>query len=720
MLPPSLVRVAPVEAAAGLLARVVPPRRRRLLAVVGLLVLLALLAGVATGTAPRRDYVTGLWPIALGSIAMLLAPVRARLLVCSCVALISGLAVLLASVPDALALGFAPIAVLVVWAASAVLARSDGARPELRTDADLRRYFAAALLAGGIAAAGAATTYLLVGTGDPARAALGFGAATAASHLYLAPLFLRLPAPGAMARTGERVVQWVAVVVVTPVLLLPDGSISLAFLVIPLLAWAALRATPAEAVTQVVGVLGLALTLTSLDRGPFADVPSRYGLPGDYRGVLLSAFAATCAVIVVPLVVRVGEYVGAAAASAAERDLVRGIVDGATGIAIIGTDPFGVITLFNPGAERLLGYRADEVLGKHASALHTPEAIRDKAAELGVDDGFRTVVEAVVGRRLVGTPIRFLRHDGVERTHAMTLSKLTVAGTTSGFVSTSEDITDQLDTEQALRDALETERRAVERLREVDAVKERFVSTVSHELRTPITSIVGYLEMLADGTLGVVPRHQVEALLRVQSNSHRLLALIDDLLVLSRVAEAGIRPHEEPFDLRDAVRTALDVVAPTGQPPRSLQLEVTLPEVPVPTYGDREMVERMIVNLVGNAVKFTDDGGSIAVTVGLDDGAHRSLLRVSDTGIGIPIEEQHQLFTRFFRSSLAESRAIPGSGLGLAIAQAVAEQHGGSIALTSRPGEGTTVEVHLPVRPGMSKIQLPLEQRPARDLAGPT
>ncbi|MDO9457748.1 ATP-binding protein [Nocardioides sp.] len=682
--------------------------RLRLLVVGGSLLLLVLLAWFATRHAPPRDYVTGIWPIGIGTGAVLLAPRRLRLVVSLAVGSTGVLAILLSDQPADLAVGYGLMSALEVWVAARVLQRRDGRRPGLRSDDDLRRYFAAAFLGGAIAATGAATTYLVDGSGDPARAALGVGMAHLASQLYLVPLFLRLPNQGAIAGPGERWAQWAAIAAGAPLLLVPDASPSLVFLVIPVLAWGALRITPLESMLQLLGVLALAVLLTSYGEGPFADVPARYGLPGDFRGILLSAFCATCAVIVIPLMLRVGEYVGAARASAAERDLVRGIVDGASGIAIIGTDPDGRITLFNPGAQQLLGYRAGEVLGRLTPMLHSPEAIRDKALELGVEDDFVAVVTALVQRGLVSAPIRFLRKDGVERTHAMTLTRLAVGGRTSGYVSTSEDITDQLDTEQALRDALETERRAVERLRGVDAVKDQFVSTVSHELRTPITSILGYLELLTDGTLGELRGPQVDALLRVQSNSHRLLSLIDDLLTLSRVAETGLRPHEEPFDLRDAVRAAHDVVAPTWDAPRVLDVSLDLCEVPLPTYGDREMVERLAVNLIGNAVKFTDDGGSVSVCVHLDPDRQESVLEVVDTGIGIPDEEQAHLFTRFFRSSLAEGRAIPGSGLGLSIAHEIVEHHGGSVDVRSRVGVGTTVEVRLPVRPGMSNIQLPL------------
>lgn len=683
---------------------------------VGAAVLLVALVGLgwlAAVHSPDRDYVTGLWPVGLGTAAVLVAPVRARTPTSLLVGVAGALAALLGGAAPGAAAGLALVVAAEVWVAAALLRRGRQTRPELRSDDDLRRYFAAAGVGALIGAVGAATLHAAAGSQDLDRVALGVGTAHLASQLFVVPLFLRLPVQGAIARGGERVLQWLVMLVATPLLLVPEASPSLAFLVIPILAWSALRITPLESVLQLLAVVVLAIVLTSYGIGPFADVPERYDLPGDFRGVLLSAFCATLAVIVVPLMLRVGEYVGAARAAAAERDLVRGIVESATGVAIVGTDADGLITLFNPGAEQLLGYRADEVLGRRTTIFHSPDSLRDKATELGVAEDFSAVAQAIMQRRLVSTLMRVRRKDGVERVHSTTLTRLTVAGVTTGYLSTSEDVTDQVATEHALREALATEKRAVERLREVDQVKDQFVSTVSHELRTPLTSILGYLEMLADESLGPLGAAQVDAVSRVRSNSDRLLSLIEDLLTLSRVADTGLQPREESFDLREAVRAAYDVVAPTWTERRVLDVGIELPDRFVPTHGDRDMVERLVVNLLGNAVKFTDDGGTVLVALRVDAEAGQSVLVVRDSGVGIPVEEQEHLFTRFFRSSISEVRAIPGSGLGLSIAQAVVERHGGSIGVVSATGEGTTFEVRLPMgsglAQGMSKIQPPLD-----------
>lgn len=327
-------------------------------------------------------------------------------------------------------------------------------------------------------------------------------------------------------------------------------------------------------------------------------------------------------------------------------------------------------------------------MGTDARELHAPADISRLAAELGVADDFGEVVLAVSAPGSGPVELGFVRRDDEERRHLMTTSRIEDGrGRVVGFVSTSEDVTERLAAENALREALE-------RMREVDAVKDAFVSSVSHELRTPITSITNYLEMLEDGDLGDLTDLQLDAIRRVSANSGRLLGLIDDLLTLSRVQEHGLGGAEQAFDLRQAVESGAAVVSPVLAT-RDLTIDVDLPPEPVPFVGDKDMVERAVVNLVSNAVKFTPDGGRVEVH--LEVLADSARLRVSDSGIGIPAGEQANLFSRFFRSELAQQRAIPGGGLGLSITRGIVENHGGSIDFHSVEGEGTTFQVRLPV-----------------------
>jgi signal transduction histidine kinase len=289
----------------------------------------------------------------------------------------------------------------------------------------------------------------------------------------------------------------------------------------------------------------------------------------------------------------------------------------------------------------------------------------------------------------------FLRKDGEERQHLMSLNRVIGAhGEVIGYVSTSEDITERLRAEARLLESLDAERQAVEQLREVDRVKEAFVSSVSHELRTPITSILGYTELMGDSALGPLNADQRDAVDRISRNSNRLLSLISELLTLSKLQAEGHVPDREMVDLVEVVAAGLAVLSPTVAR-RDVELTVDLPSSPVQVSGDREMLERVVINLTDNAVKFTPDGGRVSVALTTSPG--QAVVEVADTGIGVPAHEQQRLFDRFFRSSLAQDHAIPGSGLGLSIAHKIVENHGGTLEVCSEAGQGSTFRVRLPV-----------------------
>ncbi|MFC7495625.1 MULTISPECIES: ATP-binding protein [unclassified Nocardioides] len=263
----------------------------------------------------------------------------------------------------------------------------------------------------------------------------------------------------------------------------------------------------------------------------------------------------------------------------------------------------------------------------------------------------------------------------------------------SGVVVVFRDVTQQHRTREALTTALATEQAAVERLQELERVKSDFVATVSHELRTPITSIIGYLELLADGAVGDLDDAQLTLVERVSRNSNRLLLLVEDLLTLSQIEASRLDIRAVPTDLRAVVSGALDAVA-WQLDNRSLEVEVDLPDHPVQQEVDPAELERMLANLLTNAIKFTPDGGRVDVRLAVD--AREATLVVSDTGLGIPESEQGRLFTRFFRSSIATEQAVQGTGLGLTIVQAIVALHGGFIEIESSTERGTTVTVHLP------------------------
>ncbi|WP_110239159.1 ATP-binding protein [Nocardioides gilvus] len=240
---------------------------------------------------------------------------------------------------------------------------------------------------------------------------------------------------------------------------------------------------------------------------------------------------------------------------------------------------------------------------------------------------------------------------------------------------------------------LEAERHALEEMREVDRVKDAFVSTVSHELRTPITNIIGYTEMLEDGDFGGLSPDQSEATIRIGDNGRRLLSLIDDLLDLSRLRSAEMEIMRTPLDLVPVVRAAEQAILPRLRPAQ-VSLEMDLPTYQVVVQGEAEKLERVLLNLMSNAVKFTPPLGRVTVRLARE-GAW-AIIEVADTGYGIGEEDLDRLFSQFFRSKVAAERHIQGTGLGLSIVRSIVEAHGGQVEVASTLDVGTTFRVYLP------------------------
>jgi two-component system, OmpR family, phosphate regulon sensor histidine kinase PhoR len=238
------------------------------------------------------------------------------------------------------------------------------------------------------------------------------------------------------------------------------------------------------------------------------------------------------------------------------------------------------------------------------------------------------------------------------------------------------------------------QRQVADELRALHQARNSFLSTVSHELRTPLTSISGYVEMLREGDAGEITAPQDKMLETVERNATRLRSLIEDLLTLSQIEMGAFKTVKQPVDLRERVSMAASAIQPAAfSGGLSIQLE-TAPESLV-VDGDTKALDRVLMNLLSNAVKFTPSGGRVTVRTRIADG--QVVLTVSDTGIGIPADEQKALFTRWFRASNATEASVPGTGLGLSIVRTVVANHEGDMEIHSQEGAGTTVIVRLPL-----------------------
>jgi signal transduction histidine kinase len=230
--------------------------------------------------------------------------------------------------------------------------------------------------------------------------------------------------------------------------------------------------------------------------------------------------------------------------------------------------------------------------------------------------------------------------------------------------------------------------------------KTEFVATVSHELRTPMTSITGFVELLEEGAGGALTPDQESFVSAIHRNSDRLRALADDLLTVSSL-EAGTfsRPHRA-VDFNQAI-AAVQAALQTVVAARELVVSFEVPPEPVIIVADARGLEALVMNLVSNALKFTEDGGWVRCR--LEEADEMARLEVSDNGLGIPDNEQPSLFTRFFRSSTAQEHAIQGSGLGLTIVDSIVKSHHGEISVVSAHLRGSTFTVTLPLVPPESE-----------------
>ena len=241
----------------------------------------------------------------------------------------------------------------------------------------------------------------------------------------------------------------------------------------------------------------------------------------------------------------------------------------------------------------------------------------------------------------------------------------------------------------------EAEARLVEKLQAVDAAKTDFFATVSHELRSPLTTIEGYLELMADDEEHPLPAEQRHMAEVIERSARRLHTLIEDVFTLAKLESGAFAAEARPVDVAPVVAGAVEAILPSAADKR---VSITAPcaDSGLVVQGDPGQLERVMINLLSNAVKYTPADGAVSVSATASNGS--VVIAVSDTGIGIPEAEQPRLFSRFFRASNAVAGEISGTGLGLAIVRTIVASHNGTISVESREGNGTTFTVELPRR----------------------
>jgi len=382
--------------------------------------------------------------------------------------------------------------------------------------------------------------------------------------------------------------------------------------------------------------------------------------------------------------------------------------------AIIVREPGGRILQWNAGAQEIYGWSAADAVGQVSHALF--------------QTGFpvsREALEAELDRNgLWDGELQHTRRDGaritVETRHIL-------VGKTDGqpgaLLEINRDITKRKQAEDhvaALNTKLATANKELElRNREVERanrMKSEFLASMSHELRTPLNAIIGFSDLLAEQTAGALSSKQQRFVSHIQQGARHLLALINDILDLSKVEAGRLELNRENLSVATVLADVLTGIRAAAAA-KTIAVHSSIgPDVTV--FADRIRFKQILLNLLSNAVKFTPEGGKIWVEATERRG--RLTVSVSDTGLGIPVEEQEAIFDAFHQASATTKGVKEGTGLGLAITRRLVEEHGGRIWVESEPGKGARLSFTMPAGRAAAEVDAPEdaalgETEPPRD-----
>jgi two-component system, sensor histidine kinase and response regulator len=348
----------------------------------------------------------------------------------------------------------------------------------------------------------------------------------------------------------------------------------------------------------------------------------------------------------------------------------RSIIDSSLDMIIV-VDERRRILEFNPAAQHAFGYRSEEVLGRSIDLLYADQRFGEHIYTIARQQG--RYVHEVVNRR----------KDGMEFDSLLSASVLCDgAGDILGVMSVSRDITDQ-------KRAVAELRKAKEEAEAANQAKTEFLATMSHEIRTPMNAIIGMADLLWETPL--MPEQQ-EYVGICRRASLSLLTLLNDILDLSKVEAGYVELEQIEFDLREVIDKTSEMMALRAHE-KDLELGCSVaPDVAVDFIGDPNRLKQVLLNLIGNAIKFTDKGEVVLRVIQDPDAKQLGALRfmVSDTGIGIPAEKLDGVFERFVQADSSTTRKYGGTGLGLTISKRLVELMGGQLRVESIEGKGST------------------------------
>ncbi len=362
---------------------------------------------------------------------------------------------------------------------------------------------------------------------------------------------------------------------------------------------------------------------------------------------------------------------------------ITALVDSVSEYAIFLLDPDGMVTSWNPGAERLKGYRPDEIVGRHFSAFYLPaDVARGKPAW--------ALAEARRAGRVEDEGWR-QRKDGTRFWASVVITAINGPdGSLLGYGKVTRDLTERKQSEDALRSALELERAAGRRLRDLDQLRSDVVAIVAHDLDAPVRTARGLTAALLEDWTTTSEAERREIVERIERRLDSLAGLVNQVLDLARIEARALPIAVEVVDVVELVRRVTDDVVDGDARPR---VTIDLPDDLPPVCVDERRTWQVLANLVSNALKFS--GEQVVVISAAVEGDH-VVVSVLDHGPGISAADQDLLFQRFSRLPEGQERA-PGVGIGLFMARAFAEAQGGALRIVSLVGEGSTFSATLPI-----------------------
>ena len=358
------------------------------------------------------------------------------------------------------------------------------------------------------------------------------------------------------------------------------------------------------------------------------------------------------------------------------------MVDSVRDYAIFMLDTSGHVASWNEGAQRIKGYAAGEIIGRHFSAFYPPEDIAN-------DKPGHELKVATREGRFEDEGLRVRKDGSMFWANVVITAVRDEDGTLIGFVKVTRDLTERrAGEERAIADA-----RRIARVEAANATKSEFLAAMSHELRTPLNAIGGYAELLSLGLGGPVTEEQLEYLERIRKSQQHLLGIITDLLNFSRI-EAGHLSYQKGPVALDEVIEAVTPMMETAAAAKAITLAAELPPADCVALGDQGRVNQILTNLLSNAIKYTGSGGSIWIKCAISK--ETALIAVTDTGRGVPPEKLESIFEPFVQLGRSLSSAHEGMGLGLSISRDLARAMGGDLTVSSTIGQGSTFTLSLP------------------------